>query len=288
MILVADSGSTKCDWLMINAQGETLGEYSTMGLNPYFHSPDEIEEALKENSDLFLLGPEISKVFFYGAGSSNEDLNNKMKSGLNRVFVNADILVDHDLVGAAYAAYDGVPNITCIMGTGSNSCFFDGAKVREEIPSLAILLGDEASGSYFGKKLLRSYFYKKLPQKLHDSFTETYQLSKEELIHRVYNEPHSNVYLASFMKFLGEHSDHPLFQDWVKNGIQKFIQIHVKCFPEWESVPVNFIGSVGYYFEDCLRIAAEREGITVGKIIKKPIYSLVNYHINTILQNNHA
>ncbi|MEO0405375.1 MAG: ATPase, partial [Bacteroidota bacterium] len=223
-----------------------------------------------------------------GAGSSNQELNDRMKLGLKRVFAHADILVDHDLVGAAYAAYDGVPNITCIMGTGSNSCFFDGEQVSEEIPSLAYVIGDEASGSYFGKQLLRAYFYKKLPTELHDSFTEKYNLSKEELIHKVYNEPHSNVYLASFMKFLGDHSDHPLFQKWVEDGIRNFIQIHVKCFKQWENVPVNFIGSVGYYFEDCLRKAAQKEEITVGKIIKKPIYSLVNYHINTILQNNHA
>ena len=288
MILIADSGSTKCDWIAINTSGEVLGEFSTQGLNPYFHKEDLIEEALLVNKKLMGISSEVVKIFFYGAGASSAELVKVMTDGLARIFKTAQIVVDHDLVGAAYAAYDGEENITCIMGTGSNSCFFDGTEVSEEIPSLAYILGDEASGSYFGKMLLRAFFYKKLPKHLHESFEKTYQLEKDEFIQRVYNQPHANVYLASFMKFLGQHKEEALFQEWVEEGIREFIQIHVKCFKKWEQVPVHFIGSIGYYFESALRVACEKEGLKTGRIIKKPIHSLVQYHLDHLIHLKQA
>lgn len=279
MILIADSGSTKCDWALIDEKGTRLGDYQTMGLNPYFHNEEVIENALRSNLELNKIAKDVKQIFFYGAGSSTAEMCHIMHAGLKRVFVNAEILVDHDLVGSAMSTYDGEPCIACILGTGSNSCFFDGKEVYEEIPSLAYILGDEASGSYFGKILLQEYFYKKLPADLREAFETSHAPSKDEIISRVYREPNANVYLAGFMKFIGEHRDHPHVKQWVTKGMIHFINIHVKCFNNWKDVPVHFVGSIGHYFEDCLKEAAKETGIRLGQIIRKPIDGLVNYHL---------
>jgi len=279
MILIADSGSTKCDWALIDDKGARLGNFQTMGLNPYFHTPDVIEEALKANSDLYKIAADVKSIYFYGAGSSTDEMCAIMRTGLERVFINADILVDHDLLGSAMSTYDGEPCIACILGTGSNSCYFDGKDIYEEVPSLAYILGDEASGSYFGKILLQEYFYKKLPADLAKAFEDSHAPSKDEIISRVYREPNANVYLANFMKFIGEHRDHPHVKNWVTKGMIHFIEIHVKCFANWNQVPVHFVGSIGHYFHDCLEKAAAHTGIRLGRTIRKPIDGLVDYHV---------
>lgn len=279
MILIADSGSTKCDWALIDEKGNRMGDFQTTGLNPYFHSPEITEKAIKENESLMAVADMVKHIFFYGAGSSTKEMCSIMHAGLVRVFKNAEILVDHDQLGSAMAAYDGEPCIACILGTGSNSCFFDGANVMEEIPSLAYILGDEGSGGYFGKILLQEYFYKLLPQDLRAAFVEKYAPTKDDIINKIYREPNANVYLASFMKFIGEHRDHPHVKQWIVKGMIHFINIHVKCFKNWKEVPVHFIGSIGEIFRDCLDEAAKETGIKIGKVIRKPIDGLVNYHV---------
>ncbi|MEZ4798466.1 MAG: ATPase [Flavobacteriales bacterium] len=279
MILIADSGSTKCDWALIDEKGTRLGNFQTMGLNPYFHNETIIENAIKANNDLYASRDSVTQIYFYGAGSSTVEMCTIMKGGLEKVFTKADIVVDHDLVGSAMSTYDGEPCIACILGTGSNSCFFDGKEVYEEVPSLAYILGDEASGSYFGKILLQEYFYKKLPADLKAAFEERFAPTKEEIISRVYREPNANVYLASFMKFIGEHHEHPHVKEWVTKGMIHFIEIHVKCFANYKDVPVHFVGSIGHYFFDCLQKAAEATGIRLGNIVRKPIDGLVEYHV---------
>lgn len=279
MILIADSGSTKCDWAVIDAKGTRLGNYQTMGLNPYFHDEDTIENAIVSNPGFHAIAPGVTHIFFYGAGSSTEQMCAIMKAGLQRVFKRADILVDHDLLGCAMATYDGEPCMSCILGTGSNSCYFDGNDVYQEVPSLAYILGDEASGSWYGKILLREYFYKLLPADLLQSFEERYAPSKDEIINKVYREPNANVYLASFMKFIGEHKDHPHVKRWITDGMVHFIDMHVKTFPMWKEVPVHFVGSIGAIFEDCLKEAATKTGIRLGRIVRKPIDQLVEYHV---------
>lgn len=279
MILIADSGSTKCDWAVIDSKGTRLGNYQTMGLNPYFHNEDIIEQAILSNPGFAAIAPGVTKIFFYGAGSSTEQMCAIMKAGLSRVFKKAQIIVDHDLVGSAMATYDGEPCMACILGTGSNSCYFDGTEVSQEVPSLAYILGDEASGSWFGKILLREYFYKILPEDLRQPFEERYAPSKDDIINKIYREPNANVYLASFMKFIGEHKDHPHVKNWITEGMVHFIEMHVKTFSMWKDVPIHFVGSIGAIFEDCLHEAARRTGIRLGRVVRKPIDNLVEYHV---------
>lgn len=283
MILIADSGSTKCDWCIIEPSGEVRDTFKTMGLNPYFHDEATIENALLGVNVQSALFKDITHLFFYGAGSSSKKLCSTMELGLKRVFPNAQIVVDHDLVGAAYSTYDGKPGITAILGTGSNSCFFDGKTLREEVPALAYILGDEAGGSFFGKKLLQEYFYKQLPNDIRAAFETEYQLDHDLIVERVYNQPSANVYLASFMPFIGKFKDHPHIINWVVDGMREFIQIHVKCFPEAETVPVHFVGSIGYYFSHCLEMVMADEGLKLGKVLKAPIDGLVDYHVKFLL-----
>jgi glucosamine kinase len=279
MILIADSGSTKCDWALLDQKGKCSEIVNTVGLNPYFHNEEFIyntvngELTLRENAHL------VTHVFLYGAGSSTPHLCEIVTTGLKRLFTKAEVHVDHDLLGAAYATYDGRPCISCILGTGSNSCAFDGTDIWEEIPSLAFIVGDEASGSYFGKILLREYFYKQLPAEIHEAFEREFSLDKDQFVDRVYNKPHANVYLAGFMKFIGEFKNHPHVQNWIVEGMRNFIRIHVKCFDNWENWPVHFVGSIGYYFRHCLEIAAEKENIEIGRVVRQPIDGLVEYHV---------
>lgn len=288
MILIADSGSTKCDWLLMDSDGNNRSHFHTMGLNPYFHNEEVIEEAIKSNLSLFELAPRIELVFFYGSGASSEVLCRIVERGLKSIFVKAKIHVDHDLVGAAYATYEGEPAITCIIGTGSNSCFFDGTMVMEEVPSLAYILGDEASGSWFGKLLLRDYFYKNLPFEIRSDFELMFQPSKDEILTKIYNEPNANVYLAGFMGFIGKHSNHPHVQQWINDSIRQFIEIHVRCYSNYREVKTHFIGSIGYYFHDSLALICEDEGIHLGKVIQKPIDFLADYHLKYLLKQKNS
>jgi len=264
----------------MDASGKRYGSFSSMGFNPYFHSQDVIEKELKAHPSIANEAEGIRMVFFYGAGCSTEKLNEIIIQGLSRVFTNAKIHVDHDLVGAAYSTYEGNPAISCILGTGSNSCFFDGEKVSEEVPSLAYILGDESSGSYYGKILLKEYFYKKLPADIHQAFTQEFQLSKDELISRIYNQPNANVYLASFMKFIGKFSTHPHVQAWIRKGMTEFLDVHVQCYKNYKEVPTHFVGSVAFYFQDILKECCDKMNINMGRVIQKPIDGLVDYHLH--------
>ena len=282
-ILIADSGSTKCDWQLLDESGKELGEFHTMGFNPYFHTADRVEEVMNAHPEVQSIAKEVTHVFFYGAGSSSAELCAIIQDGLQRTFTSAEGGVDHDLVGAAYSTFDGRPGITCIIGTGSNSCHFDGTGVREEVPALAYILGDEASGSWHGKKLLAAKLYHRLPKEVNEDFDKTYGFDKSDIVDKVYREKDPNVFLASFMTFIAKHKTQPMFQAWLKEGFGAFVDVHVKCFPEWKTEPVHFIGSVAYHFQEELRAVCADEGVTVGAIIKKPIDGLAAYHLEHIL-----
>jgi N-acetylglucosamine kinase-like BadF-type ATPase len=280
MILVAESGSTKSDWVLIDPNGREIDRWSTMGFNPYFHSADKVYNVLSTTEGLNVWADKITQTWFYGAGCSSPAMRAIITEGLNRVFTHAENHVDHDLNAAAYALYDGEPEIACILGTGSNSCFFDGTNVREEVPALAYILGDEGSASFIGKQLLADFLYKKMPPELNKDFDRTYNITKDEIFDRVYNQPHANVFLASFGPFAGKHKDHKYIKALVRNGIRKFIDIHVKCYPESATVNVNFVGSVAKAFEDIIQEELAKDNIKFGRVLAKPVNSLIKYHID--------
>jgi glucosamine kinase len=282
MFFVVESGSTKSDWVLIeNKNSQSF--YSTMGFNPYFHSSDRIESELRMNSEIMKVADSVKGVYFYGAGCSSVELNQIVEIGLRRIFPNADILVEHDLLACAYSTYDGKPVISCIIGTGSNSCYFDGKYVSEEIPALGYILGDEGSGSFFGKQLISNFLYKRLPREISDDFIQTYNLGKDELIDRVYMRENANVFIASFMPFIAKHKSHEYIKKMVRDGFKRFLEIHVCCYRNYREVEVNFVGSISEIFEEQLREAAIEFGIQIGRIIRRPVDSLVNYHLKYLL-----
>lgn len=275
MICIADGGSTKCDWVLVNEQGQTLDTLQTSGLNPYFLSADDIAKAMDAALSPSSRFREAQKVFFYGAGVANAQLAEILRTGLEQVFTNALVEVHHDVLGAALAVYEDEPIIACILGTGSNACLFDGISMRQEVPSLAHILGDEGSGSYLGKSLLRAFFYKQLPSELAVAFESEYGLTEEEMIEHVYRQPHENVWLASFAPFFSSHRGNAWVESTLQESFDAFLKVHVLAYPEHTSVKVGFVGSIADRFQDVLRAQCEKSGLEVGRIVARPIPSLV-------------
>lgn len=281
MIIIADSGSTKCDWLVLNDNWDIVNHVKTMGYNPYFHDEYFIIGDLQQNSFFKEHKHEVKEVFFYGAGCSTNYYVDIVLRGLSKFFENAQVIVDHDLMACALAAYTGEPLISCILGTGSNSCYFDGETLTPGNPSLGFIVGDEASGSYFGKLLLNAYFNNKLPKDLRSEFTSSYQLSHAEFTANVYSSSQANVYLASFMKFFSERKDHPFIQRMIHKGLRDFIEKHICCFDNYQVLRVNFVGSIAFFFQEEIEELAKEYLFTCGEFIQKPVFKLVEFHKNS-------
>lgn len=283
MVAIVDSGSTKSDWVILDDFKKVFLKTETIGFNPNFINRELITPEIQKNSNLVLVKNSITKVFFYGSGCGVEKNREIIEAELKKVFNKAEIIVKEDLMAAAYAAYKGKPAIVCILGTGSNSCYFDGKEVKIELPSLGFLMGDEGSGSAIGKQLVRRYFMKKLPLDLHHEFEEGYQLTIEDALKNMYHTPRPNAYLADFNKFVVERKDHPYFMNMVFEEMKSFFEYQVMPYEEAHDAEINFIGSIAYYYENILRSVAEELNLNVGHVVQKPIESLVDYHIKYIL-----
>ena len=287
MIFIIESGSTKSDWVLVDDKSKQTF-YNTIGFNPYFHSAEFVSSEIKKNKEIIGHVSSVKKIFFYGAGCSSEKMNNKIERGIQSVFKDAEIFVEHDLLACAFATYEGEPGISCIIGTGSNSCHFDGVNLNEEVPALGYVLGDEGSGSYFGKFLLSSFLYHKLPSDLLKDFQETYALTEADIVSGVYQKESPNVFIASFMPFVVKHKKHKFFNDVLVKGLQHFMEVHVCCYKDYLDTPVHFVGSLSVLLEDELRIAADNLGIEIRSVTAKPIQNLVDYHLKYILKNEMA
>ena len=214
MILIADSGSTKCSWALCDQHGMIIKEIKTIGFNPYFIDKVNILKELKK-SNLTEHSKDIKEVFFYGAGCSSKEKNSIIEESLQSFFINSNIFIKHDIDAACYAMYNGNPNITCILGTGSNSCFYDGKNIIEHAPSLGFLIGDEASGNYFGKKILNLYFNKIMPANLKLKFESGFESDLSIIKENIYNNNRSNVFLSKYFPFVTENKNHPLIQNLI-------------------------------------------------------------------------
>ncbi len=286
MILIAESGSTKCDAVFLDDSGKEISRFRMMGFNPYFHTSPFISENALLVDEIMKYKDQTTHVFFYGAGCSSQRLNLVISEGLSPVFPNAKIMVDHDLKACAYSTYDGEPSISCILGTGSNSVYFDGHDIAEEVPALAFILGDEGSASYIGKKLISGFLYKKMPQDLADDFFNTYKLTKDIVIDKVYAQDHANVFLGSLAPFAHKNIKNPFVYEIVAEGFRKFLETHVLCFPQAKNVEVNFVGSIAYHFQDVLVDLLKSMDLKLGRIIRRPLDGLINYHLTQHAQSN--
>ncbi len=283
MIAIVDSGSTKTDWVILDEFKNVFLKAETIGFNPNFISRELIVPEIEKNTSLASVKNSITKIYFYGSGCGVKQNCDIIEQEVGKVFFNAKITVREDLAAAAFAAYSGKPAIVCIMGTGSNSCYFDGENLKIKLPSLGILIGDEGSGSAIGKQLVRRFFMQKLPQDLHAEFEETYHLTIEEALKNMYHNPRPNAFLADFNKFVVERKDHPYFVQMVSEEMKNFFEYQVIPYEEAKESEINFIGSIAYYYENILRSVASELHLNVGHVVQKPIESLVNYHIKYIL-----
>lgn len=282
MILIIDSGSTKSDWLLVEKDGRFVDSYKTMGFNPFFHSSGFIASEIGKHGDILAIADQVAAIYYYGAGCSSEHFKGIVKAALQQHFTKADIHVDHDLLAAAYATFDGSPAISAILGTGSNACFFDGTEFKALNAGLGYILGDEGSGSYFGKKLLAAFLYGQMPEEIAADMQNEFKLNRSEIFHHVYELPHANVYLAGFTRFIAKHQDQVFIQQMLVDGMREFFRIHVLAYPGYEKLKVHFVGSIAFYFSDAIYQAAAELGINVGQIIKSPIQNLLQYHIKNV------
>jgi Predicted N-acetylglucosamine kinase len=255
----------------------------TVGFNPNIIKPELITIEIEKNQALTKFKDYLENIFFYGSGCGTPENKLIVEREIQKVFTNAQIRVKEDLLAAAYAAYRGVPAIVCILGTGSNACYFDGENVKTELPSLGFLIGDEGSGSALGKQLVRHYFMKKLPPDLHQQFTEIYQLNIDELLKNMYHNPRANAYMADFTRFIVDRKTHPYFQNFIYKELKNFLEFQVMPYEECRESEINFIGSIAYFFEDSLRAAASDFHFRIGTVVQRPIESLVNYHRDYII-----
>ena len=279
MIIIADSGSTKCSWAICDKNGQIVERCSTIGFNPYFIKSSQVLNHL-QNSDLKEIKDNVDEVYFYGAGCSSKKMNDIIEKPFVEFFSNAQVNIHHDLDAACYSMYDGEPAITGILGTGSNSCFFDGEKIYENAPSLGFMLGDEASGNNFGKKLLCLYFNNVLDEDLKQKYEENYETDIAQINSNVYNNSRANVYLAKFFPFVSENKSHPQMHTLIMKTLDEFFKLHICCFEDFKKVKVNFIGSVAFFLKEEIKKVAQKYNCEIGHIVKNPIDRLIKYHFS--------
>ena len=277
MILIADSGSTKTSWCCLSNKSNARF-YSSEGINPYYRSSENIVNELKTVL-LPKLPHKVDKVFFYGAGIVNREKGKVVSDAFAELFPNAKCELASDLLAAARATFRDQKGIACILGTGSNSCFYDGEGIIDQIPPLGFILGDEGSGAYLGKKLAGDYLKKIMPTDLRKKFNEKYPLKYEDFLEGVYRGDTPSRFLAGFVPFLGEHMDNEYCRSLVKNSFKEFLIRNVMQYPNCKLYPVCFVGSLAFYFQTPLKEALSECGLTAGLILKEPLESLVHYHL---------
>lgn len=285
MILLSDSGSTKADWVLID-KGIVVDSFHTAGFNPYFHNEAFILKTLRENEKMVRYAPEVKRIHFFGAGCSSPERNGVIRGALKKFFSFAEIQVDHDVYASVLATCGDRPGVACILGTGSNSCYFDGKKIHPNNYGLGFIMGDEGGGSYLGKKLITQYLYKTLPDSIRIPFEAKYKMDKEIMVANVYNNPSANVWLASFAGFYSEHANDPWVNKTVRKGFEEFLELYVCDYPSAETLDIHFVGSIAYYFQELLRETAAAKSLRVGRIVHHPINGLAEYFISKEQDSN--
>lgn len=275
MIVVADSGSSKTDWMVHTETG--VESFSTQGINPYFLNAHDIQKILTKNKGITAIAEQVKEVYFFGAGCATPDKHEIVSNGLSSFFTKAFVSVDNDLIGSAYATCGHQEGLACILGTGSNISYYDGTNVHKGKHGLGYILGDEGSGTFFGRKVLVSYLYGTMPEDLRMSFATTYAATKDDVIHNLYQKPFPNAYLANFSRFMAMHKAHPFIQQMLKEGFQEFVDTNIKDYKTYKSIPCNFVGSIAWYYQDELREVCARNQIKVHKILQKPIEGIFDY-----------
>lgn len=277
MKLIIDCGSTKADWVIIE-NSEILKSFNTDGFNPNYSERNSIINIIRNtplNKENVI---SIKDIFFYGSGCGSIDNCNIIKELFMNIFTNANIEVTHDMMAACHAILGNKKGIACILGTGSNSCYFNGERITSQAISLGYILGDEGSGSHIGKNLLRDYFYKRMPYDLSLKFKNEYDIKIDTLITNTYHSSQVSKYLASFAKFALENINNEYINNLCSRCFDEFIENFIDIYDNSIDNKIGFVGSIAFYFQEIIKQRLENKGYILGKIIKKPIDGLIEYH----------
>jgi N-acetylglucosamine kinase-like BadF-type ATPase len=283
MILIVDSGATKSDWIALDEKGNQLFLTQTLGLSPEVLTRPVIEDRLANNFELSKNKDVVSRLYFYGAGCGTD----RMKIFLKEIFVdffpNAKTEIREDTYAAIYSTTKiGHQGIVSILGTGSNCSYYDGHQLFQKVTSLGYIPMDDGSGNFFGRKLIRDYYFHKMPQDLGIKFAKEYDLEADVIKEHLYKQPNPNTYLATFARFMIENKDHPYCKGVIDKGFQQFVNNYIMQFELATKVPVHFVGSIAHYLKDELTTVLERNDLVVGVIRQRPIEGLVQFHLENL------
>ena len=273
MILIAESGSTKTDWIIL--KGDEKIHHQSPGINPFYQDSESIYESIKFLSEI----GQVEKIFFYGAGCANSEKNKIVEDALKLVFPSATCEINSDLLAASRSLCGKEEGIVCILGTGSNSCFYDGFKIKHKTSSLGFILGDEGSGAVLGKKLVSDILKKQAPKEIVDSFYKAYKLTEADIVHRVYREEFPNRFLAQFTVFMSKNLSNKYMSNLIKESFIEFFERNIKQYNNKTKLPIHFTGSIAFHFTKELEIAANQTGFSIGKILKSPLEGLIKFHL---------
>jgi glucosamine kinase len=276
MIIIADSGGSKIDWRLIKKSG-AISQAHSAGFNPYYQPIDDLHNSIKQVL-LPIVEEPVTKVFFYGAGVSSEKNQETIKAAFSEFFPGAYTEVGWDLLAAARALCGTEPGIACIMGTGSNSCLYDGTKITGNVANLGWILADEGSGANIGRKFLVDYLRLKQPESIAKKFKERMPLTREEFLERVYQQERPSAFLATFTRFIGENINDEYCYRLIYNSFVEFYEEVVMRYQNYQQYKVHFTGSIAFHFSDILRQVANDKSITVKNIMEGPIAGLTLFH----------
>ena len=280
MKLLVDSGSTKADWISIDDAGKVLFTTQTLGLNPEVLEENEIVNRLNEKFDISHNRLNVSHLYFYGAGCGTDRMKVFLTKVFKEYFPNAVVVVHEDTYAAVYATTPkNEKAIVCILGTGSNCSYFDGAVLHQKVQSLGYIAMDDCSGNQFGRHLLRGYYFNKMPAKMATAFAKAYNMEADFVKNNLYKEPNPNAYLATFAKFLIQNKDTDFCKKIIAQGMEDFVENYIKQFKNYKEVPVHFIGSIAFYLKEELQEVMTKHGITLGNVLRRPIDGLIQYHV---------
>lgn len=284
MTLIADSGSSKTAWVVLEGQ-EPVKSFQTVGINPYFWTSQQIETLLKSEVALKLQGWVIRQIFFYGAGCSSKEKKQVVYEALQQVFPNTQIFVEHDLLAAARALCGRAAGVACILGTGSNACVFDGEQIVAQPINLGFWLGDEGSGGYIGKALVKAFLHQEMPRVLQEKFQQKYSLTLSEVLENAYQKPFPNRYFASFAPFASENLEDDFIRALLYKSFEAFFDKYVAKLPSVEILPIHFVGSIAVVFKKILQEFLCKRQWQFGKVLQTPIEELVSYHAANVYQS---
>ena len=277
MILIAESGSTKCDWVLLDSSKTVPTRIRTKGLNPAILKKKELKNIISENVELAGYKEQVKSIYFFGAGCNTPKNKNNVHLVLNAYFNKATSLVEEDTMAAVYATTN-TPAVVCILGTGSNCCFYDGVSIINKSTSLGYIVMDEGSGNHLGKELLKGYYYRQMPENLRILFKKKYDLKEKKVIKKLYQSKTPNKYLANFAPFVFENDEHPFMKKLINEVMDIFIKNHILQYSkELETVPLHFVGSIAFHGKECISNQLKKHGLNAASYIQRPIDNLINY-----------